>query len=142
MSKNYIQLDVKDNIIVAITALSKGTVVTIAGKQIVLQQDIKQKHKFALHDFNPTDKIFMYGVLIGKATTTIKAGSAITTENIKSETGSKGRVFICPAQTNNDVTCETCMACNQMKPADIVAFISHGTVTVISSILFSRALEF
>ncbi|WP_077400289.1 UxaA family hydrolase [Cellulophaga omnivescoria] len=83
MSKNYIQLDVKDNIIVAITALSKGTVVTIAGKQIVLQQDIKQKHKFALHDFNPTDKIFMYGVLIGKATTTIKAGSAITTENIK-----------------------------------------------------------
>ncbi|WKB81947.1 altronate dehydratase family protein [Cellulophaga lytica] len=83
MSKNYIQLDVKDNIIVAITALSKGTVVTIVGKQIVLQQDIKQKHKFALHDFNPTDKIFMYGVLIGKATTTIKAGSAITTENIK-----------------------------------------------------------
>lgn len=83
MSKNYIQIDAKDNIIVAITALSKGTVVTIAGKQIVLQQDIKQKHKFALHDFNPADKIFMYGVLIGKATTTIKAGSAITTENIK-----------------------------------------------------------
>ncbi|TVZ09178.1 altronate hydrolase [Cellulophaga sp. RHA_52] len=83
MSKNYIQIDAKDNIIVAITALSKGTVVTITGKQIVLQQDIKQKHKFALHDFNPADKIFIYGVLIGKATTTIKAGSAITTENIK-----------------------------------------------------------
>ncbi|PKB43557.1 altronate hydrolase [Cellulophaga sp. RHA19] len=83
MSKNYIQIDAKDNIIVAITALSKGTVVTIAGKQIVLPQDIKQKHKFALHDFNTADKIYMYGVLIGKATTTIKAGSAITIENVK-----------------------------------------------------------
>lgn len=83
MSKNYIQIDAKDNIIVAITALSKGTVVTIAGKQIVLQQDIKQKHKFALCDFELADEIYMYGVLIGKATTTIKAGSAITTENIK-----------------------------------------------------------
>ncbi|MGJ8732461.1 MAG: UxaA family hydrolase [Cellulophaga sp.] len=83
MSKNYVQIDAKDNIIVAITALSKGTVVSIADKQIVLKEDIKQKHKFALYDFELADEIYMYGVLIGKATTAIMAGTAITTENIK-----------------------------------------------------------
>lgn len=83
MSKNYVQIDAKDNIIVAITALSKGTVVSIADKQIVLKEDIKQKHKFALCDFELADEIYMYGVLIGKATTAIMAGTAITTKNIK-----------------------------------------------------------
>ncbi|SFW66164.1 UxaA family hydrolase [Cellulophaga fucicola] len=83
MSKNYVQIDAKDNIIVAITALNKGTVVSIADKQIVLKEDIKQKHKFALCDFELADEVYMYGVLIGKATTAIMAGTAITTENIK-----------------------------------------------------------
>ncbi len=83
MSKNYVQIDPKDNIIVAITPLTKGTETNVAGKTIILKEDIKQKHKFALHDFAIDDKIYMYGVLIGKAILPIKQGEAITTENIK-----------------------------------------------------------
>ncbi len=83
MSKNYVQIDPKDNIIVAITPLEKGTVTTIQGVDIILKENIKQKHKFALHDFAVGDEIFMYGVLIGKAIEPIQAGCAITINNVK-----------------------------------------------------------
>jgi len=83
MSKNYVQIDPKDNIIVAITNLKKGIVTIINEIEIILKEDIKGKHKFALNDFNIGDEIFMYGVLIGKAMLPIQQGEAITTENIK-----------------------------------------------------------
>ncbi len=83
MSKNYVQIDPKDNIIVAITSLEKGTITTIQGVDIILKENIKQKHKFALNDFAVGDEIFMYGVLIGKAIEPIQAGCAITIDNVK-----------------------------------------------------------
>ena len=83
MSKNYVQIDPKDNIIVAITPLEKGLVTQVAGKQVVLKETIKQKHKYSLNDFDIGDEIYMYGVLIGKATLPIEEGCAITTEDVK-----------------------------------------------------------
>jgi altronate hydrolase len=83
MSKNYVQIDPKDNIIVAITPLEKGMVTHINSKEVVLKENIKQKHKYALNDFNIGDEIFMYGVLIGKATQFIAEGTSITIDNVK-----------------------------------------------------------
>ncbi|MEC3905431.1 altronate dehydratase family protein [Tamlana sp. 2201CG12-4] len=83
MSKNYVQIDPRDNIIVAITPLDKGTVTTVAGKEVTLKEHIKQKHKYALNDFAVGDDIFMYGVLIGKALKPIQEGCAITINNVK-----------------------------------------------------------
>ncbi|MBJ6368392.1 UxaA family hydrolase [Snuella sedimenti] len=83
MSKPYVQIDPRDNIIVAITTLEKGLSVTIQGKELTLKESIKQKHKFALCHLAVGDDIFMYGVLIGKATKPIEAGCAITIENVK-----------------------------------------------------------
>lgn len=83
MSKDYVQIDPNDNIIVAINPLKKGLKVTAAGKEIVLKEDIKQKHKFALNDFAIGNQIYMYGVLIGAATKSISEGCAITINNVK-----------------------------------------------------------
>jgi len=83
MSKNYVQIDQRDNIIVAINPLEKGTITTINDTDVILKENIKQKHKFALNDFAVGDDIFMYGVLIGKAIEPIKAGCAITINNVK-----------------------------------------------------------
>jgi len=83
MSKNYVQIDQRDNIIVAINPLEKGTITTINDTDVILKENIKQKHKFALNDFAVGDEIFMYGVLIGKAIEPIKAGCAITINNVK-----------------------------------------------------------
>ena len=83
MKKNYVQIDPIDNVIVAITNLEKGLSAKIGKQKVVLKEDIKQKHKFALNDFEVDDEIFMYGLLIGKAIQPIKAGSAITIFNLK-----------------------------------------------------------
>ena len=83
MSKNYLQIDPKDNIIVAITPLEKGMITTIQGTDVLLKENIKQKHKFALNDFAIGDDIYMYGVLIGKALEPIQAGCSITINNVK-----------------------------------------------------------
>ncbi|ANW96034.1 altronate hydrolase [Wenyingzhuangia fucanilytica] len=83
MSVQYAQIDPKDNIIVAIQPLAKDTFVKVAGQSLLLKENIKQKHKFALHDFKVGDEIFMYGVLIGKAVLPISSGCAITIENVK-----------------------------------------------------------
>ena len=83
MKKNYVQIDPIDNVIVAINNLEKGLSAKIGKQKVVLKEDIKQKHKFALNDFEVDDEIFMYGLLIGKAIQPIKAGSAITIFNLK-----------------------------------------------------------
>lgn len=83
MQNNIIQIDPKDNIIVAISTLEKGSEVHVGDKTITLKETIKQKHKFALHDFAAGDQVIMYGVLVGKATKPIQKGCAITTENLK-----------------------------------------------------------
>lgn len=83
MSVQYAQIDPKDNIIVAIQALAKDTFVEVAGTSLMLKENIKQKHKFALNDFAIGDQIFMYGVLVGKAVEPILSGCAITIDNVK-----------------------------------------------------------
>ena len=83
MAKSYVQIDPKDNIIVAITNLKKGMVTNIQGKEVILKENIKGKHKYALNDFAVGEEIFMYGVLIGKAMVPILEGTAITIENVK-----------------------------------------------------------
>ena len=77
------QIDPRDNVIVAITNLEKGLSAKIGKQKVILKENIKQKHKFALNDFEVDDEIFMYGLLIGKAIQPIKAGSAITIFNLK-----------------------------------------------------------
>jgi hypothetical protein len=37
------------------------------------------------------------------------------------------RVVVCPAQTRDDVTCQTCRLCSSPKRKSIIGFISHGS---------------
>ncbi|MCF8716231.1 altronate dehydratase [Joostella atrarenae] len=83
MEFSYVQIDPKDNIVVAIKNLPKGTIAQIGDLSVTLEEDIKQKHKFALHAIKNEAPIYMYGVLIGIATKDINAGTAITVSNIK-----------------------------------------------------------
>ena len=91
ITKDYVQIDPSDNIVVAINDLPQGKQVTVGNTTLKLLQEIKCKHKFALNDFNPDDDVRMYGVLIGKALCPIKAGEAITTENIVHASASYGK---------------------------------------------------
>ncbi|WPR71092.1 altronate dehydratase family protein [Flavobacterium sp. NG2] len=83
MSKTFVQIHPKDNIIAALIDLPKGTIIPHNGDEITLVQNIKQKHKFTTVDLAVGDEIYMYGVLIGKAMLPIQKGEAITIENTK-----------------------------------------------------------
>ncbi|MFN3941993.1 MAG: UxaA family hydrolase [Flavobacterium sp.] len=83
MQNRLIKVHPSDNVIVALTDLSQGEILQYESLEITLVSDVKAKHKLALTDFVSGDRIFMYGVLIGKAVKDIKKGEVITTENVK-----------------------------------------------------------
>jgi len=78
----FLQIHPKDNVLVALQNLSKGTIVTHNNQTITLSTDVAAKHKFTIDDLNPDEPIFMYGVLVGKAVESIDKGQAITIKNV------------------------------------------------------------
>lgn len=72
----------KDNVAVALIHLKAGEQITVEGAIIIVVLDTKAKHKIALQDLNVSDRIYMYGVLIGKAVVAIPKGALLTTQNV------------------------------------------------------------
>lgn len=83
MKHQVIQVHPKDNIVAALTDLPKGHPISVAGKELILHESIKAKHKFTTENLGPNDPVYMYGVLVGRATQNIPVGGAISTENIR-----------------------------------------------------------
>ena len=84
-ASRVLQLNPKDNVLVALTDLRPDEQIEFAGQAITLQTDVPAKHKFAKQDFATGDAILMYGVLIGKATEPIATGAKLTTRNVRHE---------------------------------------------------------
>ncbi len=83
MKHRVLKVNRKDNVIVALSDLSKGETISFEGADHILQEDIPAKHKFFMQDMKPGDEVIMYGVLVGKAQMDIAKGSRMTTTNIK-----------------------------------------------------------
>lgn len=81
--QKIVQVNPKDNVLVALVNLAKGETVNFQGVTYTLREDIGAKHKFFMKDMQPGDGIIMYGVLVGKAQTTIPAGGLMNTVNTK-----------------------------------------------------------
>ena len=78
-----LQLHPSDNVLIALRDLRNGEQVEFAGHTIALASDVPAKHKFATEDLSPNTDVFMYGVLVGKATQPIPKGSVLTTRNLR-----------------------------------------------------------
>ncbi|HVN18455.1 MAG TPA: altronate dehydratase family protein [Dongiaceae bacterium] len=83
MKSRVLQLDSRDNVLVALTDLKRGERVEWAGKTYLLKSDIPAKHKFATADMAPGDHVVMYGVLVGQAVKAIANGELLTVSNIR-----------------------------------------------------------
>ena len=81
--KRFLQIDNRDNVLVALQPLQKGDEIIFNNSTIILQDDIAAKHKFFIHNMQTGDEIIMYGVLVGKAQNPIPAGGLMTTSNTK-----------------------------------------------------------
>lgn len=78
-----IKMHPQDNVLVALTDLTKGESVAFENEIYVLQDTIKAKHKFYTTDLKAGADIIMYGVLVGKVQNDVVKGSLMTTENLK-----------------------------------------------------------
>jgi altronate hydrolase len=83
MKNNIVKVHPDDNVLVALTNLSKGEHIVYNGTDLVLQDNIPAKHKFVTADLQQGDPVTMYGVLVGKAESPIRQGGLITTSNVK-----------------------------------------------------------
>ena len=78
-----LQIDPRDNVLIALEDLHRGDTVTIDGEPCTLPADVRCKHKFVTEARKPGDAVLMYGVLVGRASQTIPRGGAVTVRNLR-----------------------------------------------------------
>jgi altronate hydrolase len=83
MQNSVLQLDSRDNVLVALTSLRKGDLIPFSGDTYSLLSDIPAKQKFVTRDLQPGDQVIMYGGLVGTATAPIRRGDLLSTRNIR-----------------------------------------------------------
>lgn len=74
-----------DNVLVAVRTLEPGTLLEIGGLPIPLADRVSLGHKLAARDIAAGERIIKYGVPIGSATTSIRAGETVHLHNMKSD---------------------------------------------------------
>jgi len=82
MQKPILQLDPRDNVLIALTDLKQGQTVEHSGAAYSLVSSVPAKHKFATQDLGVGSDVVMYGVLVGKAFKPVKRGELLTVGNI------------------------------------------------------------
>jgi altronate hydrolase len=83
--RKLLQLDSRDNVLIALTDLKKGEAIEHQGQSYVLATDVPAKQKFPTEDLPVGARVRMYGVLVGKAFRPVRRGELLTTGNIRHE---------------------------------------------------------
>jgi len=88
MRSRVLQLDSRDNVLVALADLKQAETVEWDGQRHILKSGVPAKHKFATTALAPGDHVVMYGVLVGQALKPIAAGELLTVSNIRHQAAS------------------------------------------------------
>ena len=67
MHLNVLQLDSRDNVLIALSDLKAGDRIAFDGEIYSLPRNVPAKHKFAMRALAVGDNVLMYGVLVGRA---------------------------------------------------------------------------
>ena len=87
MKNSLLKIHPADNILVALRNLPAGDTARYNGDVYTLIENIPAKHKFYTKDLPAGADVIMYGVLVGKTQSAVKAGSRVSTENLKHASG-------------------------------------------------------
>ena len=82
MKQLVLKVHPSDNVIVALQPLAKNQIILFEDKEYVLLEEIPAKHKFYMNNLQKGAEIIMYGVLVGKLTHSVIAGTRMSTENL------------------------------------------------------------
>src|SRR5437773_8285688 len=83
--QTVLQLDSRDNVLIALTDLKQGDQIEFSGKTYSLVSGVPAKHKFSTTDLPVGAGVIMYGVLVGKTYEPVKKGEALTLGNLRHE---------------------------------------------------------
>jgi len=81
--QTVLRLDPRDNVLVALTDLRRGESVGLPGESYETLSEVPAKQKFLTRDVPEGGDVIMYGLLVGKATATLRRGDLLTTKNIR-----------------------------------------------------------
>ena len=81
-----LQLDSRDNVLIALADLNQGEHVQFQDKGCIVASNVPAKHKFAVEDLAAGADVIMYGVLVGKASKAIRRGEALSITNVQHAT--------------------------------------------------------
>jgi altronate hydrolase len=79
----FIKIHPADGVAVAVTGLSRGETVEVAGVRVVMRDDVPTGHKFATEAIAQGGDVVKYGYPIGHATRAIEPGEHVHTHNVK-----------------------------------------------------------
>ena len=83
MEREFIRIHPKDDVAVALRDVARGAVAEVAGKRILVLDDIPMGHKMALRDLRAGEKVLKYGSPIGHLTQDAPAGSWLHSHNVQ-----------------------------------------------------------
>lgn len=85
--RDYIKINEKDNVIVALRELAAGEQVAVDGRTVAVRETVPAGHKMAVCDIPRGDAVVKYGFCIGNAKEEIGAGSWVHVHNVKTALG-------------------------------------------------------
>lgn len=104
MKNKLIKVHPEDNVAIALTDLWQGDKLDFEGEEVIVLSDVKAKHKITMVDLEPESKIYMYGVLVGKATSSIKRGDVLTVDNVKHQASTTTKKTATVSYTAPDIS--------------------------------------
>ena len=82
MPNKVLQLDPRDNVLIALADLRKGEQIPFDSQTYTLESDVPAKHKFATGELAIGASVRMYGVIVGTAVKAIPRGGLLTVGNL------------------------------------------------------------
>ncbi|MCI1859592.1 MAG: altronate dehydratase family protein [Sporolactobacillus sp.] len=89
MANKIIQLNPRDNVVVALQNLAKGDQFTLADREITVCEPVGRGHKVAVQAIPAGRDVIKYGSPIGHATVSITVGSWVHTHNVATNLSGK-----------------------------------------------------
>jgi altronate hydrolase len=83
--KKVLQLNPKDNVLIALSDLKQNDTIEFSGRSYPLLSNVPAKHKFATEDLAAGSEVIMYGVLVGKTFQPVRKGELLSLANIRHE---------------------------------------------------------
>ena len=81
-AQKILQIDPRDNVLVALEPLEAGEAIAFDGTHYTLPSAVPAKHKFATTDLAPGALVIMYGGVVGRVRAAIPRGGLLSTRNV------------------------------------------------------------